>query len=74
MTTQCVIVRDVAARREFWCETGIGLDWMSAPADVWVFESKLQAKEALRACGLGKAGGRIVDYSTIGVDAVSTTE
>jgi hypothetical protein len=65
---QCVIVRDVAGRREFWGETGIGLDWLRSPASVWVYESKAQAEGVYRGARLGRHPGvSIVPYSEVAV-------
>ena len=62
---QCVIVRDRHGHREFWGETGIGLDWLQSAADVWVYDSRTQAETVYRAAELRRRypGARIVPHT-----------
>ena len=65
MTVRCVIVRDIGSRREFWCETGIGLDWMRSSREVWVYDSRGQADSVFKAAKLSKQGAKIVPYAEV---------
>ena len=61
---RCVIIKDVDGRRQYWGETGTGLEWLDTPTDIWIYDTRTQAEVLFRAAKLGKQHAHIVPYDS----------
>lgn len=59
---KCVIIKDIGDHRQFWSETGTGLDWLNTPANIWVYDTRSQAEVLFKAAKLGKQHAKIIPF------------